>query len=170
MEVIEPAERESRRAPRGKPARPGFWTHGKTTPRCSILGGPIGIQFCIQILLFFFFLVTLGGCRFASFLFYFCSILEAFGLHFASFWRLLASIGRPWRGPWRRDGFPLIFGGQNGRKVEPQRLPNSTQNGFKILLFFDSFLEACWMPKWSQNAQSDDKALKNQSNIDPVLI
>ena len=133
---IEPAERESRRAPRGKPARPGFWTHGKTTPRCSILGGPIGIQFCIQISFVFFFLVTLGGCRFASFWFHFWSILEAFGLHFASFWGLLASIGRPWRGPWRRDCFSLIFGSQNGRKVEPQRLPKSIQNGFKIPLFF----------------------------------
>ena len=62
----------------------------------------------------------------------------------------MASIGRPWRGPWRRDGFSLIFGGQNGRKVEPQRLPKSIQNGFKIPLFFDPFLEAFWMSKWSQ--------------------
>ena len=133
--VIEPAERESRRAPRGKPARPCFWTHGKITPRCSILGGPIGIQFCIQHF-FFFFPCHPGWLPFRFIFVPFCSILEAFGLHFASFWSLLASIGRPWRGPWRRDVFSLIFGGQHGRKVEHQRLLKSIQNGFKIPLFF----------------------------------
>ena len=64
---IEPAERESRRAPRGKLARPCFWTCDETTPRCSILGGPIGTQICIQIVFVFLVIVTLGGCRFASF-------------------------------------------------------------------------------------------------------
>ena len=93
--VIEPAERESRRAPRGKPARPCFRTHGKTTPRCSILGDPIGIQICIQIVFVFvdpchpgwlpfrFILVPcllhFGG-RWAAF----CIILEPFGVHWAS--------------------------------------------------------------------------------------
>ena len=92
--VIEPAERESRRAHRGKPARPCFRTHGKTTPRCSILGGPIGIQICSQILLVFYpchpgwlpfrfilvpFLVHVGGLWAP-----FCSSLKAFGVHWAS--------------------------------------------------------------------------------------
>ena len=148
---IEPAERESRRAPRGKPARPCFWTHGKITPRCSILGGPIGIQFCIQILFVFFVLVTQGGCRFASFRFHFCSILEAFGLHFASFWSLLASIGRPWRGPWRRDVFSLIFEAKMVAKWSPRGSQNPFKMGSKFHCFFDPFLEAFWMPKWTQN-------------------
>ena len=93
-EIIEPAERESRRAHRGKPARPGFWTHGKTTPRCSILGGPIGIQFCIQILLVFFpchpgwlpfrFIFVPFLLRFGGLWVPFCIILEPFGVHWAS--------------------------------------------------------------------------------------
>ena len=109
--VIEPAERESRRAPRGKPARPGFWTHGKTTPRCSILGGPIGIQICIQILLVFWSLSPWLAAVSLHFWFHFWSILEAFGLHFASFWSLLASFGRPWRGSWEEGCFFIDFWG-----------------------------------------------------------
>ena len=139
--LIEPAERESQRAPRGKPARPCFWTDGKFTPRCSILGGPIGTQICIQIVFVFLVIVTLGGCRFASFWFHCWSILEAFGFHF------LASIGRPWRGPWRRDVFSLIFEAKMVAKWSPRGSQNPFKMGSKFHCFFDPFLDAFWMPK-----------------------
>ena len=149
---IEPAERESRRAPRGKPARPCFWTHGKTTPRCSILGGPIGIQICIQILLVFLILVTLVGCRFASFLVQFlihfgglwapfCIILEPFGVHWAS---LEGSLEEGcffidfWRPKWL----------QSGTNEAPQIHSKWVQNS---IVFVDPFLDAFWVPKLRPN-------------------
>ena len=114
--IIEPAERESRRAPRGKPARPCFWTHGKTTPRCSILGGPIGIQFCIQISFVFFSLspwvvaVSLHFCsiwlHFGGLWAPFCIILERCGVYWASLEGVLGggmffhSLGRVPLGRW----------------------------------------------------------------------
>ena len=84
--VIEPAERESRRAPRGKPARPCFRTHS-VRPNWN----PDLHSNFVDLLI----LVPPGGCRFASFwvpfLVYFgglwvpfCIILETFGVHWAS--------------------------------------------------------------------------------------
>ena len=92
----------------------------------------------------FFFLVTQGGCRCASIFAPFWRPLGSILRHFGVFWR---PLGVPGGGPWRRDVFSLIFGGQKSCKVEPQRLPKSIQNWFKILLFFVSFLESFWVPK-----------------------
>ena len=142
LKFIEPAERESRRAPRGKPARPGFWTHGKTTPRCSILGGPIGIQFCIQILLFFFSLspwVVAVSLHFCSIFAPFWRPLGSILHHFGAFWR---PLGVPGGGPWRRDVFSLIFEAKMVAKWSPRGSQNPFKMGSKFHCFFDPF----WRP------------------------
>ena len=82
--VIEPAERESRRAPRGKPARPCFRTHSvRPNWNPDLYSKFVG----------FLILVTLVGCRFASFL---VPFLVHFGGLWAPFWITLAAFGVHW--------------------------------------------------------------------------
>ena len=152
--VIEPAERESRRAPRGKAALPCFRTRFKAH---------FGIQSCLKVCCFF------DPCHPGWLPFRFI-----FGSIFRPFWRPLGSILQHFGGFWRPLGVPggVLGGGMFFHwfleaKMVPkwsprgsQNGPKSTQNGLKIQLFFNSFFGAFWVPKWNQN-----RSLKRSKSI-----
>ena len=122
-----PIGRESRRATRGKLARPCFRTLGKSTPRCSILGGPIGIQisrFAFKSCWFF------DPCHpgWQPFRFIFGSI-------FGMFWRPLGSILHHFGGFWRPLGVP---GGVS-------------EGGMTFHWFLEAKMVAKWSPRGYQN-------------------